>query len=223
MKKLTGQLQNIGNVQTLLIYNREVELIEFQLTTDEKTLTCFCESEEGTAFATLQSDGRYRNGIAVVATGTQRNETDAFKVEAFRLADTAHPSLDAETDIAKLKDKAMQNLSMTQGELHALLDTFDPNSPQAYAIAVQLRRQHGDKTLPIADKVCRCTQCKAVFELESPRHTYAWGKTRCNTCNENVSFDLVDPLPREATESENLDLQEVLRQLEDRFGGGKKE
>ena len=222
MKKVTGKLKNIGNTQSLLIYNREVELIEFQLTTAEKTLTCFCESEKGTAYHTLQFDQRFRNGVVVIAIGTQRNETDALQVTALRLADTADVSGPQEADIAKLKDKAMANLALTRGELHALLGAFEANSPQAYAIAVQLRRQHSDKTLPIADKVCRCTQCKAVFELESPRHTYAWGKTRCNTCNENVSFDLVDPLPREAAESEKLDWQEVQRRLENRFGGGKK-
>lgn len=216
---VTGKLLNIQQAEMLLLDGKEIGSIGFQVQTDSETLEAYALASDGTAYHTLESNPRFRDGVAVKITG---DETEiGFKVLTIRLGDIgAHRT--AISDIQALKDRAMQNLRMTQGELHALLSAFEPGTPQHYAIAVQLRRQHRDKTIAIAEKVCRCRECRATFELDSPRHTYAWGEARCPKCDENVRFDLVDPLPRETTKSDNLDWQDVRKRLRAQFGSEKK-
>ena len=218
-EKLTGKLSSIAQAETLLLGNQEVGRIEFAiLTEDGKTAELYAISGEGTAFHTLEYDARFQVGTPVVCY-VQRDSTRAPKATGVRLLDTADASGAQETDIARLKDKAMRNINMRQGELHALLSAFAPDTPQHYAIAVQLRRQHRDRTVAIAEKVCRCQMCRATFELGSPRYAFAWGKSRCPQCDENVVFDLVDPLPSEPRASEEeLTFEEVQRRLDEKFG-----
>ena len=218
-EKLTGKLTKIAQAEMLLLGNQEVGRIEFAvLTEDGQTTELYAISGEGTAFHTLEHDARFQIGIPIVC-HVQRDTAGALKVTGIRRIDAANVSGAQETDIARLKDKAMRNLNMTQGELHTLLSVFEPDTPQHYAIAVQLRRQHRDRTVAIAEKVCRCQQCRATFELDSPRHTFAWGKARCYRCNENVAFDLVDPLPREPREPDKeMTFEEIQRRLDEKFG-----
>ena len=219
--KITARLTQIKQTETLLIGTQEVEQIHFCLTLDDATETqCYAVSDDGTAYHTLQTDASFRVGVKVICITSEAEPTGIRKATGLRLFDTADASGKQETEIARLKDKAMQNMNLTRGELHALLASFDSDSPQHYALAIQLKRQHRDKTVAIAEKVCRCTRCKSVFELDSPRYTFAWGKTRCPKCNDNVNFDTVDPLPREPAEKEELDWQEMQRRLKSRFGGG---
>lgn len=216
---LTGKLTRIAQAETLLLGTQEVGRIEFALLTEDgQTAELYAISGEGTAFHTLEHDARFQVGTPVVC-HVQRDSTGSLKATGIRLMNTADASGAQEADIARLKDKAMQNMNMTQGELHALLSAFESDTPQYYAIAVQLRRQHRDRTVAIAEKVCRCQTCRATFELDSPRYTFAWGKTRCPQCHENVAFDLVDPLPSEPREPDKeLTFEEIQRRLDAKFG-----
>ena len=217
---IEGKLLKIRQAELLLLDGEEVGSIGFQIQTETETIDAYALASEGTAFHTLENNPRFRNGVGVKLTG-EKTEI-GFKVLTIRFDDAADASGAAIADIQALKDRAMKNMNMTQGELHALLAAFESDTPQHYAIAVQLRQQHRDETVAISEKVCRCQKCRATFELDSPRYTYGWGKSRCPQCEENVAFDLVDPLPRESTKSEVPDWQEMQKRLQDRFGGAKK-
>lgn len=215
---ITGKLLNIKQAETLLLDGQEVGSVSFQVQTETETVDAYALAPDGTAFHTLENNPRFRNGVDVKITGA---ETElGFKVLTIRL-DQPDASGAPVADIQSLKDRAMRNINLAQGELHALLSAFEEGTPQHYAIAVQLRRQHRDRTVAIADKVCRCRRCRATFELTSPHYTFAWGTSRCPQCKENVAFDLVDPLPREATDAKELDWQEMQKRIQARFGGKK--
>lgn len=215
-----GKLLNIGQSEMLLFDGEEIGSIGFQIQTETETMDAYALASDGTAYHTLENNPRFRTGVDVKITGEQTES--GFKALTIRF-DKDDASGTAIANIQVLKDRAMQNMNLTQGELHALLSAFEPDTPQHYAIAVQLRRQHRDRTVAIAEKVCRCSECRATFELDSPRYTYTWGTTRCPECDKNVAFDLVDPLPRETKpETEELSWQEINRRLEAKFGGRKK-
>lgn len=214
---ITGTLLNIKQAETLLLDGAEVGRIGFRIQTETETINAYALASDGTAYHTLEHTPRFRAGVGVKITGV---ETEiGLKVLTIRL-DQDDASGTAVADIQVLKDRAMRNMNMTRGELHALLAAFSPDSPQHYAIAIQLRRQHRDRTVAIAEKVCRCQACRATFELDSPRYTYTWGKSRCPHCEENVAFDLVEPLPKEDTKPKP-DWQEMQKRIRDRFGGKK--
>ena len=218
METITGRLTEIMQSETLLLDAQEVGRIDFTLTLEDgRHKSLYAIAGDGTAYHTLETDVRIRIGLTVICQAATDRDGH-FKAFGIRLHDTAAVSRKQETDIEKLKSKAMQSLTLTRGELHALHAEFDPNSPQAYAVAVQLKRQHRDTLLVISEKVCRCAKCQATFELDSPRYTYAWGKTRCPKCNENVNFDLVDPLPSEPKHQETLSVEETLKRIREKFG-----
>ena len=213
-----GRLTEIQQAETLLLDNKEIGRIDFTLTLEsKKAQQMYALEGDGTAYHTLESDARFRIGIALICQVVEDQEGQ-LKTVGVRLQDTADASGKQETDIARLKDKAMRNMSLTRGELHALHAAFDPQSPQACAIAVQLKRQHGDTTLAISEKVCLCVKCRATFELDSPRYTFGWGKTRCPKCGKNVNFDVVDPLPREPVEEVSHSVEEVMKRIREKFG-----
>ena len=209
MEVFTGPLTEIKQAETLLIWDKEVHRIRFSVQGfDGKPHKLAAVSDEGTAYYFLEYDQRFREGTAV----------RAYKLAGLCVGigladDDTEPTM----DISELKDKAQDRLYFKRAELHALYHAFDSNSPQAYAIAVQLKRQHRDRSYAVSDKVCRCDACHATFELESPRYTYRFGTSRCARCEENVSFTRVDALPKEETET--LSLDEVQRRLSEKFGG----
>lgn len=215
---IEGKLLNIKQAEMLLLDDKEVGNVAFQIQAETGTIEAYALASEGTAFHTLENDTRLRAGIGVKVTGAQTEI--GFKVLTIRPSYIKSRGA-AIADIEVLKNRAMHNMNLAKGELHALLSIFPPDSPQHYAIAVQLRRHHGDKTVAIAEKVCRCQQCRSTFELDSPRYTFAWGKTRCPQCHENVEFDLVDPLPREKDKTETLSFEEIQKRLKERFGGNR--
>ena len=214
---IVGKLLNIKQAETLLLEGQEVGSIGFQIQTETQTINAYALASDGTAYHALENNLRFRGGVGVKITGEKTST--GFKALTIRL-DQPDASGAVISDIQALKARAMQNINLAQGELHALLSALEEGTPQHYAIAVQLRRQHRDRTVAIADKVCRCEQCRGTFELDSPRYTFAWGKSRCPQCKKNVAFDLVEPLPREDTDSKP-DWHEMQKRIQDRFGGKK--
>lgn len=206
MQQHIGNLTEIKQAETLLIYNKVVHRIIFVI--GEQRLSAV--SDEGTAFYFLQYDQRFREGTAV------RCWVSAGLCVGIGFADDPREPI---WDITELKDKAQANLNLKVGELHALYNAFDGETPQAYAIAVQLRRQHRDRTYPVGDKVCRCDVCASTFDLDSPRYTYRYDMAWCAVCGENVNFSLVDALPRARDERDELSWQDVQDRLKAKFGG----
>ena len=213
MHKLTGTLTEIQQAESLLIEGREVQHIHFAVTSAGSMSHRFvAASNDGTAFATLQNDPRYRPGVAVSLRHHRRI------CVGIRLLRADGGEKDIETDIERLKNRAQRNLMLPKGELYALLDAFDADSVQAYALALHLKQQ-GEKTenvLALTDKNAVCSECKQEVHV-SPRRAYAWGDTFCNSCEKNVQFNLLEPIPREKAEPPPS-LEEIQEQLKKRFG-----
>ena len=106
---------------------------------------------------------------------------------------------------------------MGKAALFKLLDNFSEGTPQHYAIAVQLRRQHNDRSreTEIAEMQAVCSDCKTERHIDL-RYAYNFGTVRCNACRRNMPFDLVQPLPREQTQP--MSLEEIQRKIRERFG-----
>ena len=207
-----GTLTGIRQAESLQIEDQEVHHIEFAVETVSRVVRLTASSDEGTAFATLQNDERFRAGTPVIAYHTGR------LCVGLQLDQPQHAKTPVETDIERLKDKAMSNLHLKRGELYTLLDAFDPDSVQAYAIARQLKLsgEKTDKVLAIADKDAVCSDCRTRMHV-SPRHAYRFGNSYCKTCDDNVSFDLLAPIPTD-TPKEVPSLDEIKRRLKERFG-----
>lgn len=213
--RVTGEIIEIKQAETMLLVG-EVGAIEFSIDTGQNELTLLALETDGTAFHTLQNDARFRPGERVIAflkgarcVGLRLDTADVSKTKT------------KETDIAKLKDRAMRNLHMAIGDCYALLNAFDANSVQAYAIALHLKQrgERTDQVLSIADQDAVCNSCKSTLHI-SPRRAYAFSDNFCNSCNANVKFTLREPLPRERDEArENLSWQEVQERIKAKFGG----
>ena len=209
MQRYTGTLTKIKQTETLLIWDKEVQRISFTVQQTDGTLQEMAAvSDEGTAYYFLEYDKRFRTGTAV------RCYKEAGLCVGIALVsdDDREPI----TDIERLKDKAQDNLFLKAAELHALFHAFPADSPQAYAIAVQLKQRYRDRTYPIAERDAVCSTCRSELHV-SPRHAYRFGKTRCDTCGKNVDFDLVQPIPREPSEPPPS-LDEIQKKLKQKFG-----
>ena len=209
MQRYTGTLTKIKQTETLLIWDKEVQRIGFTVQQTDGTLQEMAAvSDEGTAYYFLEYDNRFRTGT----------EVRCYKEAGLCVGIALVSDDDREpiTDIERLKDKAQDNLFLKAAELHALFHAFPADSPQAYAIAVQLKRQHRDRTYPIAERDAVCSTCRSELQV-SERHAYRFGKTRCDTCGKNVDFDLVQPIPREPSEPPPS-LDEIQAKLREKFG-----
>ena len=204
-----GLLTRIEPTETLLISGKEVHRRLFHVQGEPRAIAAV--SDEGTAYYSLQHDKRFEPDTPV------RYYMAGGLCLAIRIA-TAEDSKqrDPETDIETLKDIAATNLMLSIGELHALFAQFPAESPQAYAIALQLRRQHRDKSLPIGDYDAVCSQCKRTLTV-SPRHAYRIGTAHCAQCETYKAFDLVVPLPSEA-KPPPPSLEDLQERLKRRFG-----
>ena len=210
--KITGTLTEIKPTESLLL-DGEVGAMELTLDTDTGPIVLLALDTDGTAYHTLQNDARFREGVRVLAF------LKGARCVSLRLDRPEQHSKQVETDIERLKDKAMHNLSMPKGELYALLNAFDADSIQAYAIALHLKQQ-GERTeqvLEIADKDAVCSDCKSTLHV-SPRRAYAFSDTFCQKCNRNVRFRLLAPIPREVREDPQMRLEEIQAALKKRFG-----
>ena len=194
-RKVSGTLMEINQAESLLLDSTEVGEIAFCLETEDGQMVLRALDTDGTAYHTLQNDPRFCKGIRVIAF------LKDDRVVGLRLDVPEQHQKQVETDISRLKDKAMQSLAMPKGELYALLDNFDAESVQAYALALHLKQigERKAKVLEIADKDAICVDCKETLQV-SPRRAYGFSDTYCMRCRQNVHFDLVDPIPREATE-----------------------
>lgn len=222
---LIGQLENISEPEDSLIDGKEVREIAFDITTEcGLQLFASATTEDGTAFYALMHDPCFNEGCTARCTGHLANIEGhtVFVVQELRRG-TSHANLVIESDIEtleQLKTKAQDNLYMEKAALFKLLDNFTEDSPQHYALAKQLRQQHHDKSeaTAAAEKVTVCSSCRSEIHI-SNRHAYNFGQGFCNQCERNVDFDLLDPIPREETES--MSLEEVQRRLQEKFGNGK--
>ena len=208
--KITDTLTKIEPVETLLIHGKEIHRILFHVKGKLRAIAAV--SDEGTAYYSFQHDKRVRPDTPV----------DYYMGGGLCLAIRIHNPADSkqrdpETDIEKLKDSAQANMSLTIGELHALYAQFPSDSPQAYAIAVQLRRQHQDKSLQLGEYDAVCFECRTALNAD-PRYAFRFGKAHCYECKGNVPFTLVKPLPREP-QKPPPSLEDVQRRLKEKFGG----
>ena len=202
-----GLLTRIDPSETLLISGKEVHRLLFHIQGEPRAIAAV--SDEGTAYYALQHDQRFREGTAV----------DYYMAGglclAIRIATTADSKQrDPETDIETLKVIAATNMMLSIGALHALFAQFPAESPQAYAIALQLRRQHRDKSLPLGDYDAVCSVCKRTLTV-SPRHAYRIGTAYCASCETYKAFDRVAPLPSEAKHPPSF--EEIQARLNHRF------
>ena len=213
IEKITGTLTDIQQAETLLL-NQEVGAIECTVDTDAGPIVLLALDTDGTAYWTLQNDPRFRKGVRVIAF------RKGARCVALRLDTPNQHGKLLETDIGRLKDKAMQSLAMPKGELYALLNAFDADSIQAFAIALYLKQQ-GERTervLEIADKDALCSDCKSTLHV-SPRRAYAFSDTFCQKCSANVTFTLAEPIPGEIPTEPPRSLEEILAKLQKKFKG----
>ena len=128
-----GLLTRIEPSETLLISGKEVHRLLFHVQGEPRAIAAV--SDEGTAYYSLQHDPRFLPDTRV------RYYMAGGLCLAIRIATPADSKQrDPETDIETLKDIAETNMMLSIGELHALFAQFPADSPQAYAIALQLRR-----------------------------------------------------------------------------------
>ena len=210
MQRYTGTLTKIKQTETLLIWDKEVQRISFTVQQTDGTLqNMVAVSDEGTAYYFLEYDKRFRIGTAV------RCYKEAGLCVGIALVsdDDREPI----TDIERLKDKADDNLFLKAAELHALFHAFPADSPQAYAIAVQLKRQHRDRTYPIADRDAVCSTCRYRNCKVSERHAVPIWHNTLRHLRKNVDFDLVQPIPREPSEPPPS-FDEIQAKLREKFG-----
>lgn len=106
---------------------------------------------------------------------------------------------------------------MGKAPLFCLLDNFSVGTPQHYVLAVQLRRQHADRSreTSIAEQVPVCEVCRAEVRFDV-RYAYNFGKAFCDRCAKNVGFKLLVPIPHEAKAP--MSLEEIHRKLREKFG-----
>ena len=213
MNKITGTLTDIKTSETLLMCDKEVERIEFTIDEGETQHALAAVSDEGTAYYSLKYDKRFEAGTRVhcwIELGL------CLAIRVYSLSSSRTP----ETDISILKDKAKENIYLQIGEVYALLDAFDSESVQAYALALHLK-QRGERTAKVleiaGDQDAVCSECRHTIHV-TPRRAYAWGDTYCPRCGKNVAFDLVDPIPTETTENPPMKLDEIEAALKKRFG-----
>ena len=127
-----GHLTRIEPAETLLISGKEVHRRLFHVQGEPRAIAAV--SDEGTAYYSLQHDKRFEPDTPV------RYYMAGGLCLAIRIANPADSKQrDPETDIETLKDMAQTNMMLSIGELHALFAQFPAESPQAYAIALQLR------------------------------------------------------------------------------------
>ena len=223
--KIIGRLENLSDPLDLLLEDSEVQQFDFAIHADcGLVLSANARTDVGSAFHALATDARFQEGARVMATGYLIGDPVTLIAEALAV-ETSHDSLQIEqVDLQPLLAKAQQNFALKKAELFQLLEAYDAGTPQHYAVAVQLRRAHRDRSeaTAIAEKVCRCSECRKVFSLDSPRFTFNFGKVHCNSCMQNVGFDLVDPLPSEPHEpEEKMTFEEIQKRLDDKFGRGR--
>ena len=225
--EMIGRIENVQEPLDLLLGDsdgeQKVRQIEFELTADcGLTLDVTARTDTGTAFYALLHDENFAEGCVCLATGYLLSDDVSYpKFIAETLhRGTSHQNLVIESSMESLdtlKAKAQGNLYMGKAALFKLLDSFDQGSPQHYALALQLRRQHQDRSseTEVAEKETVCQECRTALHIDN-KYAYNFGKARCNTCQRNMPFDLVDPLPREETEP--LSFEEVQKRLKERFG-----
>lgn len=223
---LVGTLVDVEGPDSTLIHtgDTEKEIHEYFFSiTDESGLRLPAEanSANGTAFYALKHDPLFREGHTCRATGYLANlhGHTVFCVQELQRG-TSHANLVIDPlslTLEQLKDKAQDNLYMGKAALFKLLDSFSVGTPQHYVLALQIRRQHHDKSedTAVAEKDAVCENCKTQLYINL-RYAYRFGKAHCQTCERNVAFDLVDPIPRETKEP--LSFDEIQARLKQRFG-----
>lgn len=225
---LIGTLENVSDVHEFLQDTpagmKEIREIRFQLETEDGLrLDATAATNNGTAFYALFHDPLFAEGTKTHATGYLIPQhgigAPLFIVQILKRG-TTHQTLAITSDVQtaeELASAAQSNLYMDKAALFKLLDTCEPGSPQHYAIATQLRRQHQDRSpeTEIAEKEAVCNTCKAAIFINT-RYVYRFSNDYCDTCRTNRPFDLVDPIPPEE-KAPPLPLEEVMKRLEERF------
>lgn len=222
--EMIGHIENVSEPLDLLLGEQEIRQIEFELTADcGLSLDATARTDTGTAFYALLHDKNFGEGCVCRAVGyllSYDGSYPKFVTETLQRG-TSHQNLVIDSislTLEQLKDKAQSNLYMGKAALFKLLDNFTEGSPQHYAIACQLRRQHQDRSeateIALWDAVCAA--CKTEMHVDI-RYAYRFGKARCNDCGKNQPFNLVQPIPREP-QAPPPSLEEVQRRLKERFG-----
>ena len=224
---IVGRIVDRSKVVDLLVGDSggetEIQQIDFAIHADcGLVLQATARSDIGSAFYALNIDRRFcRGGTPVKAVRYLRGDISVMLVVKTIQIETVHDALEIQdTDLKDLIAKAQDNFTLKKAELYRLLSTFDEGTPQHYAVALQLRRACRD-TIPstqIAEKICRCNACRQTFTATTPRYIFNFSKAYCSNCQKNVAFDLVDPLPRDPDETEELLFEDIQKGIQSRFG-----